>query len=90
MKNLKFLLQNVTESHYLSNLNSQLWVCAERGAAKTTPGLNPGVSMPMGMFDFQFCRSILWVTYLFDTGINLREKHRNDALLKEFGTFGVP
>lgn len=35
------MLPNVTKSHYLKNLNPQLWIYAERRAAKTTPGLNP-------------------------------------------------
>lgn len=46
MNNLKFLLWNVTKSHYLNNLNSLLWIYAERGATKTTPGLNPELFMP--------------------------------------------
>lgn len=46
VNNLKFRLPNVTKSHYFNNLNSQLWIYAERGAAKTTPGLNPGLFGP--------------------------------------------
>lgn len=33
MNNLEFQFENVTKSYYLNDLNSQLWIYAERGAA---------------------------------------------------------
>lgn len=99
MNNLKLLLQNVTKSHYLNDLNFQLWIYAEGRAAKTTQGLNPELFLPeegnvlVSNSVAPFFGASL---YLFDIGIDLKEKpppHRNYALdfqRKEFGTFSVP
>lgn len=97
MNNLKFFLQNVTKKSLLKQFEfSGEDLCRERSCKEHTRLESWSVCARGGEYFgicFQLCWSILWVTYMSDNGINLREKpplHRNYALVKEFGTFSVP